>query len=297
MNGKKTCIIFAALAGILWGGAGVFVRLLADYGMNSVTILEVKTGFAVLMMLILILIKDPSLLRVSRIDLVYMAILGVVGALILNIMYNYAIVTLSLSLTAVIFSLSVFMVPLISSRMFGEHMSWKQYVCMALAVLGCAMVSGLFEGGIIYSVIGIAAAFGAAVCNAIFNIVSKKLLNRGCHSYTINLYVLAAGAIAAIPLSDWGTVFDALTQDTARCLIIMLGQSFLMSVLPGILYMQSIKGLNTATATALEVGLEPPAAMLFGMILYAEIPSAIMVLGLIIVVAALVWMSREEGRE
>lgn len=292
MNWNKISPALAILAGVLWGGAGIFIRILSAYGMDSISILVVKSGIAALLMLGMILVKDPALLKLSGRNLGYLILLALVGITLLNYFYNSAVVQLSLSLTTVIFSLSVFMVPIISSWALDEHLSWRQYFYMGMAVLGCAMVSGLFDEGIVFSLIGVGLAFASSICNAVYNVTSKKILNGGCHTYTLNFYALGLGTLFAAPFADWGVITSVIAQDPAVTLTVMISQSILMSLLPGILYIESVKRMNTATATALEVGCEPPASMIFGLLLFAEVPSPIMIVGLIIVVAALVLMSK-----
>ena len=61
---KKLSTAFLVLAGALWGCLSIFVSALSNYGFDSKEIGFIRISLCTLMLLVIILIRDRSLLRV-----------------------------------------------------------------------------------------------------------------------------------------------------------------------------------------------------------------------------------------
>ena len=66
---KKLSTAFLVLAGALWGCLSIFVSALSDYGFDSKEIGFIRISLCTLMLLVIILIRDRSLLRVQLRDM------------------------------------------------------------------------------------------------------------------------------------------------------------------------------------------------------------------------------------
>lgn len=95
--------LLPVLSGIMWGSAGIFVRILTEYGMDSITIVESRVVPAVVILLGGLFIADKNLLKVKLRDIWIFLCTGVLSMLGLNLCYNEAIKELTLSLAAVLF--------------------------------------------------------------------------------------------------------------------------------------------------------------------------------------------------
>ena len=104
--GKKWTAALPILAGAMWGSAGVFVRKLYAFGMDSYTILATKMCVGAVILFLILLCWKPKLLRVRWQDLWIFLGSGILGMLGLNYCYNEAIRTVSMSLAAVLLGLS-----------------------------------------------------------------------------------------------------------------------------------------------------------------------------------------------
>ena len=70
---------------------------------------------------------------------------------------------------------------------------------MILAIIGCMLMTGVLESDILNMPLsGIVSGIGAALCWAIYLMASKKLIERGTHTFTILIYSIIMLTIALI---------------------------------------------------------------------------------------------------
>ncbi len=289
---NKLIVIAPVLSGIFWGGTGIFVRHLADMGMNSITIMFSRVIVAALILFLGIFIYDKSLLKIKLHDLWVFAAAGLIGTLGLNLCYNESISRLTLSLSAVLLSLSPIFVVLLAAILFKEKLTPKKLGCMLLAILGCALVSGIFEtsAAIQWSVMGIIIGVMSAFFYALYSIFSKLAMERGYHALTITLYCLLLISIVLLPIADWHSIGAVLCAAPLSHGAFMLLHSLTASVLPYVLYTISLNYLEAGKASIL-ASAEPVAAMVFGIFFYSEIPTLLSLTGLALTILALTLLS------
>ncbi len=285
---KKAVLLLPLISGTFWGTTGIFVRLLTEAGFNSQTILFSRTLVASAVLFLLILLINPSLLKIRLKDLWIFLFGGVMGTLMLNLCYNASINRLTLSLSAVLLSLSPFFVMFLAAILFHEKITFQKIGCMLFAFLGCILVSGVLEQTFTHrwSAAGIAIGVLSAVFYAIYSISSRTAMNKGYHALTVTFYCMFFVALLLSFFSDW-QVLGQMIQDTpAKSIGFLLLHGICTSVFPYALYTYSLRYIETSKASML-VSVEPVAAMIFGALLFSEIPSPLSVLGLVITVTAL----------
>lgn len=77
----------AVLSGVLWGSAGIFVRILGDWGMDGATIVFSRVLIAVFIMGALILVTDRRMFRIKMSDL-WIFIVCALSMVLLNLFYT-----------------------------------------------------------------------------------------------------------------------------------------------------------------------------------------------------------------
>ena len=285
------------LSGILWGSTGLFVRTLSDMGMNSFTIMFSRVFLATIMMLVALLIYDRSLLKIRLRDLWVFLAASLIGTLGLNLCYNESISRLTLSLAAVLLGLAPVFVLLLAAVFFGEKITLKKFGCMLLAILGCTLVSGIFEetSGMQWSVSGILIGILSGFFYALYSIFSRIAMNRGYHALTITFYCLLLISAVLIPFADWSSVGTVLEQNPPKYGALMFLHSLCASVLPYALYNLALNHMETGKASIL-ASAEPVAAMLFGLFFFSEIPTVLSLTGLALTVVALGLLSMPDKK-
>ena len=286
---KKIKFLLPIISGGLWGSAGIFVRKLSYFGANSYTIISSRALLALLILLIGILIFDKSLLKIKLKDAWVFMASGILGMLGLNFCYNESVNHLSLSLAAVLLSLSPIFVIFIAAILFKEKITLRKISCMLLAILGCILASGLLENntGMKLSAIGILIGLLSAFFYALYSVVSKIAMGKGYEALTITFYSLLTLEIVLLPFTDWNILKDFVISAPVNNSIFMLLHSVFTSVLPYVLYTVSLSYIEAGKTSILAAGGEPISAMLLGMLFFSEIPTILSLVGLLLTIIAL----------
>lgn len=300
---ERFAVLWPILAGVCWGVTGIFVRGLDSSGLDNVTIVFTRTIIGMVLTLIYILTTDPSGIRAKAKDLPWFLAVSVCGVIGFMLVFNIAVIELSLSLTSVMLSTAPVFVILISALIFGEKITLKKTVCMIMAFIGCAMLSGVLDPGaaVHFSNIGIFMGILTALMNALYILVSKKVMTKGYGPFAVCFYSFLFSCIMLAPFVDWHALATYLVsgteafpiRGTAGAIIFLLLQSIVTSLLPSISYMYGMKYVDAGKVAILEGGAEPSAALLAGLIIYSELPTIIGFAGMIVSVVAITVLARE----
>ena len=294
---KQLLYLMPIISGAMWGSAGIFVRKLTELGMNSYTVVSVRVVLAVLILAVWLGIYDKNLLKIKLKDLWIFVAGGVVGMFGLNLCYNFAISELSLSLAAVLLSLSPVFVLFMAAILFKEKITSKKVICMTIAIAGCVLASGVLESAstMRWSVKGIIVGTIGAFFYGLYGIISKTAMERGYHAFTTTFYCLFMVMLVVIPLTNWKLVTNVVVANPVKMSVFLVIHSLCTSVLPYILYTFSIRYIDAGMASILASG-EPVAAMIFGVIFFSEIPTVLSVVGIVLVIMALALLSMPDKK-
>lgn len=288
---KKAVMLLPVIAGALWGSAGIFVRTFDEFGFDNQTIIVSRSVTASILLFIGIMIADRSMFKIELRDFWIFLGCGLMGVVGLNLCYNAAVTMLTLSLAAVLLSLSPIFVMILAAIFLKEKISLRKIGCTVLAVLGCALVSGVFDpgAGVKLSVLGVLLGITSAIFYALYSIFSKVATKRNYNVFTTTFYSMATVTLMLIPFSDWGMIGSFIAVSPVKNILFILLNALCASILPYILYNISLAHVDTGKVSILAAGGEPSAAMVFGIIFFAEIPTILSMCGLAITIIAL-WL-------
>ncbi len=289
---KRMVYLLPVLSGIMWGSGGIFVRTLTELGMDGYTVAESRLSLAVCVIAAAIGIYDRKLFMVRIKDIWIFAMGGIFGIFGVMLAYNASIKEVTLSLAAVLLSMSPVFVLMLAAVLFGERITGKKVGCMALALTGCVLVSGVLEGdsGMKWSAAGIGFGVLAAFFYAVYSLVSKESVRKGYHAFTMIFYSMLISAAVLFPLTDWDCMIKVTVEGGAKMAVFMLVNALVTSILPYVFYTLSLNYMEAGKASILAAG-EPVAAMVFGFVFFSEKPTVLAVLGLVLTTAALVVFS------
>ena len=292
---KRIYLILPILAGIMFGSSGVFVRTLTQNGIDQTTLLFLRFSIAIIPILIAIILTDKKLFRIELKDipLFLVCALCIIG---LNLCYNESMNTVPLSLAAVLLSLAPIYVLVSAYILFGEKITANKIICMALAIFGCVLMTGVLESDISnVPVFGIVFGIGAGLFWAIYLMASKKSIENGKHTFTILIYSIIFISIALIPFTDFGQINNFISINPLLVAIFLILHSTFSFALPYILSTVSLNYMDSGVSSILLSGAEPFAALFFGFIFYTEIPTLLMFIGFILTIIAMMMLSRKES--
>ena len=261
---KKIAILFPLIAGSCWGAGGIFVRTLKTAGFGNISIMCSRSLVSFCLLLIVLLLYDRSLLRIHLRDLPFFLSAAVNGYLLMNVCYNTSVGILTLTLASVLLCLCPIFVLLLGAVFFHEKITPVKVSCMLAAVVGCALISGVFDS-------------------------HSELV---WSSLTINIYVFAITTLILTPFADWNAIGAFVSAAPLKGSAFYFAQALVTSILPNFFYAFSIKYIDSGNAAILSCGAEPTAAMLLGILLYTEIPAPSGLLGLALTISALIVLTK-----
>ncbi len=294
---KKIYLILPLLAGMMFGSGGVFVRTLMANGIDSTTLLFLRFSIAILPILIAILVTDRNLFKIYLKDmpLFLVCAMCIVG---LNLCYNESMGSIPLSLAAVLLSLAPIYVLVIAYFAFREKITNKKLICMALAIFGCILMTGVLETDLSnLPVYGIIAGIGAGLFWAVYLMASKKSIENGKHTFTILIYSIVFISIGLIPFTNFGQITHFISLNPVLVIVFLIMHSTLSFALPYIFSTLSLNYIDSGISSIMLSGTEPFAALIFGLIFYSEVPTFMMSCGFILTIIAMMVLSKTENVE
>lgn len=292
---KKIHLILPIIAGFMFGSSGIFVRTLTQNGIDATTLLFLRFSIAIIPIIIAILLTDKSLLKIDLTDvpLFLVCAICIIG---LNLCYNESMNTIPLSLAAVLLSLAPIFVLIFAYILFREKITSKKLICMSLAIFGCLMMTGFLEEGLTQiPLFGIISGIGAGLFWAVYLMASKKSIENGNHTYTILIYSVIFITIALLPFTNFNQISSFVSINPTQTILFLILHSTFSFALPYIFSTLSLNYIDSGVSSILLSGSEPLAALIFGLFLYAEVPTALMFCGFILSIVAMMMLSRKES--
>lgn len=229
---------------------------------------------------LLLLIVRPRASMFTRESLWAGAALGVATAGV-TLLFMAAIARLPLGTASAIEFLGPLGVAIARSR--GVARAWA-----LVAAAGVLLLTEPWAGTA--DPVGVACALGAAVCWAAYILLTQRVGDSvsGIAGLAISMPV---AAVVATFVAGPGVVGEL----TPQLLLVGFGLAILLPVVPFILELLALRRLTTAAFGTL-MALEPAFALLVGFVALAQVPSALAVAGIALVVAAGVGAERRGGR-
>lgn len=258
------------VSGILWGSIGLFIRpFSAD--LSSMQIVTARASLTTLIMLIFLLIFKRNLLKIKLRDIWCFIGTGLCSIVFFNYCYFRCMNITSLSVAAILLYTAPAIVMLISAVVFKEKITVQKISALLLAMLGCALVSGITGTNTSISAEGILTGLGAGLGYALYSIFSRAALNKGYNSLTITFYTFLVATVALIPVTDW-SIMTSVIFKSGKDFGIYILFALTSTVIPYILYTYGLKKLTPAKASII-ASIEPISATIIGFIFFNERPS------------------------
>ena len=296
---KKLALILPIISGACWGCCGVFVRFLYQAGFDNITITFSRIAVTLLLFGAAILVCDKSLFHVTKHELPPIFLTGIVGYFVLNLCYNEAIHTLSLSLATILLCMAPIFVIIFGSILFSEKITVVRVVCMIAALLGCLLLSGIIESGALqWSLFGIIMGVCSTACNAVATMAMNDAADvKKCHPLTVQFYASLFAVIPMMFMADYSAICSFVVETPVTNILILLGNALIASLFPNLLFSIAFKYVDSGVVSILASGAEPVSALLFGLFVYQEVPTVFGLLGMIIVVTAMIILGKSDLKE
>lgn len=278
--------LWIAIAGVLWGFMGLFIRRFSEYGVESMSVVFLRSLFTAAAALMFCFVTDRKSLRIKLKDIWIFIGTGLGSIVFFNYCYFTAINMMSLSAAAILLYTSPIFVTVLSAVIFRERITPKKIIAVVLSVGGLVLVTGIIGSGTPVSGLGIAFGIMSAIGYALYSIFTRFAINRGYSSFVCIGYSFLFAAVFSAFFADMNAIGDMLSSSPS-----MIGFTVIFtivsSIAPYFLYNLGLKGTENGKAAVI-ASVEPVAATVLGILLYNEIPTPSAAIGIILVFAAMI---------
>ncbi|MBQ6867260.1 MAG: EamA family transporter [Clostridia bacterium] len=280
-NAARAAKIKLITAMVTFGTIGIFVK----YIPLPSSIIALGRGFVATLFLLLVmkLGKNPISKEAVKRNLVLLLVSGgLIGFnwILLFEAYNYTTVAVA----TLCYYLAPIFVIIASPFVLGEKLTAKKGLCVAAALLGMVLVSGVIQSGSAadFSLTGVAFGVGAGALYACIILMNKKL--KDINSYDTTVMQLAAATIVLIPYCLLTVPVSSLSAGpVALGLLLFVG--IVHTGIAYVLYFGSMKDLKAQTVAIFSY-IDPILAVLLSAFLLRESMDMLSVIGAVLILGS-----------
>ena len=168
-----------------------------------------------------------------------------------------------------------------STFIFKDRLRAKQIICVLVALVGVALVSGVFQSDS-SKITGVLCGLGAAVLYASVMIMNKFMGNVEVYERTV--IQLASAGLVVLPYALF-TMGDISINQKAAILLVVVG--VVHTGFAYLLYFGAIKKLNSRT-TAILSYIDPASAIILSSLVFMQLPTVYEFIGVVLIMTAAV---------
>ena len=286
MNNKIKGYLFAAISAVTYGMNPLFALPLYDAGMDLFSVLFFRYLIAIPILAIMLKIRrrDFSIEKKDIMPLIILGILFALSSITLFSSYHH----MDAGIASTILFVYPIMVALIMFIFFKEKISSKTIACIAVALVGIALLCKSGEGAVV-STKGILFVLGSAHSYSIYIVMVNKSRIKKMATIKVTLYVLAVGWII---FAVRALASGALTTPPAEKWWLwanIIALSVFPTVISLICTTEAIQYIGS-TPTAILGVLEPVTAVFFGIVVFNEVMTTRIAIGLILVITSVTFV-------
>lgn len=265
---NRTAPLLVIGAGFCWGLIGLFSRALIAAGLSSPQITLIRCFIIACSMILFLLVRDRSLLRIRPRDLWMFLGTGLCSIAFFNICYFITIELTSLAVASMLLYTAPCIVTVLSALLFHERFTSRKLLALVLSLAGCALVVGLLDGGsLALSPKGILIGLGAGFGYALYSIFGTVAL-RTYHTFTVTTWTFLIAALGLLPFAHGGEILSAMAAQPPL-LLPALALGLISSLAPFLLYTKALESMETGRASILTF-VEPMVCTLSGILVFHE---------------------------
>jgi DME family drug/metabolite transporter len=186
--------LLAVAAAVLWATLGILGKFLYGYGADPLTVVAIRATVAFVTLACALAVVDRRLLRLSRRDIPFFALYGLIGVAFNYAAYFYALRWTTVTTAVILLYTYPALVTLLSALFLGEEMNRAKGLALVLTFAGCFLaVQGYDPGALRLNLYGMLFGLGAGGSAAVYSLFGKKALQR-YDSWTAVCYAFGFGA-------------------------------------------------------------------------------------------------------
>ena len=279
---------------MLWGCISLFVRALDAAGLSSMEITDVRMVVGTLGMLLVLLVVDPSKLRIRLRDLWLFIGTGVVSVTLFNVCYFTCISLSEASIAVVLLYTSPVFVIILARIFFKEKITRNKFIALVLTIIGCVFVTGVLGEGYMPPPAAILTGVLTGLAYALNNILTSAAVKRN-DPITVTFYTLFFSFVFLIPFSGWNSL-TSLCRSNPMILVVAFVMCLVTAVFAQYFFSLGL-GLIESGKAAIYGATEPIVGSLVGILLFHEESNLMKIAGIIMVIAAILLIGKSDAEQ
>jgi len=184
--------VYALLAALLFGANGSITKVVIEAGVTPTQLTQFRVLGTCLIAGAILLVVDRGAFRLTRRQVLVMAVLGIAGVAVLQASYAFAIQLLPVGIALLIEYLAVLFVAVIAFVFLKEKVKSRIWIAIGCVLVGLAVVAQIWASTL--DGLGVIMALVAAISLTLYFIVGERQV----------------GATSPMAVAFWSTGFAAL---------------------------------------------------------------------------------------
>jgi drug/metabolite transporter (DMT)-like permease len=239
-------------------------------GLTSLRLTEVRSTGAAILLVGALALTRPQSLRVTRKELPFLLLFGVVGLAFVQLFYFVAIHRLDIGVALLIQYLAPVLIALYARLVLKEHVRRRVWAALILSLGGLSLVVDIWSG-VALDGFGVAAALASAVTFALYILLAEEAVTRRDPVSLLALGFTCAAIFWAIVQPWWSFPTEhlddrihmdgALFSSTRSVSVLLAGVVLVGTIVPFLLLVGALRHLP-ATRAGVTAMFEPVAGAL-----------------------------------
>ena len=288
-RGARRGYLLVLAAALCWATSGTFVRLIVErYGVAAWTLAFWRDCLTFSVYLAASLVAGAGRLRVAPRDLLPLAAMGGVSIGIFHVIWVMAVTMIPVAVATVLNYTAPAFVVLFAWALWGERPSRRQTAALALAFLGCLLVTGAYNlADEQLNWPGILVGLSTGLTYGLFTILGKNVLRR-YSSGTVLTYAFGFATLTLLLLNPRAGL--AMLAEPWQAWAWLAALVLISTVSGFALYARGLKALSASSAS-ITATIEPVLAAGVAFALLGQVIGVVQMLGGLLVIAAVILLA------
>ncbi|MFZ2446126.1 MAG: DMT family transporter [Syntrophobacteraceae bacterium] len=284
--------VYVIIAALLWAASGASGKFLFHRGVTPFELVQMRVTLSALCLFVFLLALKPGLLKISKRDLLYFAVLGISGMAMVQFTYFYTISKINVAVAILLEYFAPVFIAVWYAFSAPDKLTRTTLFALLVSIAGCYLAVGAYNVDLLaQNKVGIAVGICSGLSYGWYAIYGEK----GMRKYDPLTVVFYALAFAALFWNTFLFPLDAFRRSYSPVewfwvfYIVVFG-----TVVPYGLYSEGIS-LVRSTRASVTATLEPIAAGFLAFFFLGENLAPLQILGGVLVIASVILF--QVGRE
>ena len=288
---NRASVICILIAGVLWGSSCLFVEKLTAMGLSPLQCTAIRCVSAAIILNSAVLVKGAKSYKISAASWGICAASGICSVLAMCVCYYYSMIYTSAAVSAILLYTAPIFVMIMSVIFFKERITLKKVAAFCVAIVGCALVSGIMSG-VTADTMGIVFGVLSGLAYSLYGIFTTFYMQRNSQRLTFCALNFAFAGVGAVVISDPLDTVRIIGESNNLPLTLLFFIIFGLctAALPYVFYTSGLSGVRPDVASILAFS-EPLTAALFGITILKQPFDVTQGVGIALVILAIVMLN------